>query len=113
MNDTPGEKLEWIRSVMAQYQSRLIFFAARITGDLDSARDVVQDTFLSLCHQDPGLIRDRLAPWLYTVCRNRARESSYAGLAPRHDPSLGTDLGGVRAEFLSLAGRARHLKRAQ
>ena len=56
---------------MDQYQSRLIAFAARITGDLESARDVVQDTFLRLCQQDMDNV-DHLPAWLFRVCRNRA-----------------------------------------
>jgi RNA polymerase sigma factor (sigma-70 family) len=92
MNDTPADKLEWIRSAMDQYQSRLIRFAARITGDLDSARDVVQDTFLRLCRQDPGGIRDHLAPWLYKVCRNRALDirKKEGPLMPLDDVALAT-----------------------
>jgi RNA polymerase sigma-70 factor (ECF subfamily) len=57
---------------MDEYQGRLIRFATRITGDLESARDVVQDTFLRLCREDPEKTRDHLAPWLFRVCRNRA-----------------------------------------
>jgi len=72
MNDAQADRLEWIRTVLDQYQGRLIRFAARITGDIETARDVVQDTFLRLCRQDPDKTRDHLAPWLFRVCRNRA-----------------------------------------
>jgi len=65
-------RLERIRSAIDQYQGRLIAFAARITGDLESARDVVQDTFLRLCLQDLDEIADHLPAWLFRVCRNRA-----------------------------------------
>jgi len=64
--------LDRIRAAMDQYQGRLIAFAARITGDLESARDVVQDTFLRLCQQDMDAIADHLPAWLFRVCRNRA-----------------------------------------
>ena len=67
----PG-RLERIRSAIDQHQGRLIAFAARITGDLESARDVVQDTFLRLCAQDQDEIADHLPAWLFRVCRNRA-----------------------------------------
>jgi RNA polymerase sigma factor (sigma-70 family) len=72
MSETAAERLEWIRSVIDQYQGRLIRFAVRITGDVETARDVVQDTFLRLCRQDLAKTRDHLAPWLFRVCRNRA-----------------------------------------
>jgi RNA polymerase sigma factor (sigma-70 family) len=69
----PGSgRLERIRSAIDLYQGPLIAFANRITGDLESARDVVQDTFLRLCQEDLDRIADHLAAWLFCVCRNRA-----------------------------------------
>lgn len=62
----------WVPSVMADHEKPLIRYAAHITGDVERAREIVQDTFLQLCRQKPALIRDHLAQWLYTVCRNRA-----------------------------------------
>jgi RNA polymerase sigma-70 factor (ECF subfamily) len=44
--------------------------AYQITGQYESARDAVQDTFLKLCQQDI-MEDDRTAPWLFRVCRNR------------------------------------------
>jgi RNA polymerase sigma factor (sigma-70 family) len=72
MSDTSSGRLKWIREVIDQHQGRLIRFAARITGDLDTARDVVQDTFLRLLREDVEKTRDHVAPWLFRVCRNRA-----------------------------------------
>lgn len=48
----------------------LRFFGGR-NGDLHSARDAVQFTFLKLCQQEPHSLEGKLLPWLYTVCRNR------------------------------------------
>lgn len=62
----------WVRAAMARYEGPLIRYAQRFTGDLESARDVVQDTFLKLCTADHVQVTDHLAPWLYRVCRNRA-----------------------------------------
>ena len=62
----------WVPSVMADYERPLTRYAAHITGDMERAREVVQDTFLKLCRQKPAEIRNHLAQWLYTVCRNRA-----------------------------------------
>jgi RNA polymerase sigma factor (sigma-70 family) len=62
----------WIQSVLARYEQPLIRYAAHITGDGERAREVVQDTFFKLCRQKPPPEEDRLAPWLYTVCRNGA-----------------------------------------
>jgi RNA polymerase sigma factor (sigma-70 family) len=63
---------EWLRSVVASYEGPLVRYAARITGDVHRARDVVQDTFLRLCEQDRQALDGHLAEWLYTVCRRRA-----------------------------------------
>jgi RNA polymerase sigma factor (sigma-70 family) len=90
MNDTASDRLEWIRAAMDEFQGRLIRFAARITGDIDTARDVVQDTFLRLCREDPDKTRDHLAPWLFRVCRNRALDvrRKQAPLTPIDDAVL-------------------------
>ncbi len=66
------ERIDRILGAVETYQGRLIRFAARITGDLESARDVVQDTFLRLCRQDLDEVADHLPAWLFRVCRNRA-----------------------------------------
>ena len=72
MRSTAELETDWIGEVLEEYQAGLIRYAMRITGDLEKARDVVQDTCLQLCKQEPARIKGHLAPWLYTVCRNRA-----------------------------------------
>ena len=68
----PLDASEWIRLALRRYEAPLVRYAFGITGDLESARDVVQDTFLRLCSEDPAALEGRLAPWLFTVCRRRA-----------------------------------------
>jgi len=65
-------RAEWMRSVLAQHEGPLLRYATRITGDLERARDVVQDTFLRLCREQPERLNSHLTEWLFTVCRNRA-----------------------------------------
>jgi RNA polymerase sigma-70 factor (ECF subfamily) len=65
----------WIRSTLDQYERPLIRYAARITGDIDTARDVVQDTFLRLCKAERARLEDHVGEWLFTVCRNRALDA--------------------------------------
>ena len=50
----------------------LLRYAARYVGDVERARDVVQDTFLALCRTRPSEVDGHLGAWLFTVCRNRA-----------------------------------------
>ena len=66
------DQSRWIREALERYQRPLIRYAYRITGDLERARDIVQDTFLRLCRQPAESVQDHLAQWLYKVCRNRA-----------------------------------------
>ncbi len=63
---------DWIAEALARFEGPLIRYALRFTRDIEEARDVVQDTFLRLCRADRAEVEDRLAAWLYTVCRNRA-----------------------------------------
>jgi len=63
---------KFIEQAMADYESPLIGYAITILNDTELARDVVQDTFVRLCQQDPDKVRDSLKSWLFTVCRNRA-----------------------------------------
>lgn len=61
---------QWIPDVVARYERPLCLYACRMTGNFETARDAVQDTFLKLCREDV-LEEDRVAPWLFRVCRNR------------------------------------------
>ncbi len=72
MNPTPSTHADWVQDALMRYEGALVRYAMRITGDVETARDVVQDTFLRLCDADRGQVGDYLAPWLYRVCRNRA-----------------------------------------
>lgn len=56
----------------AQHQAALIRYAARILGDPERARDVVQDTFVRLLAQPPEVVDGHVVEWLFTVCRRRA-----------------------------------------
>jgi len=64
-----------IRSILERYETALVTYAARLTGDVEQARDVVQDTFLKLIRQGDSVrsqAPEVLVRWLYTTCRNRA-----------------------------------------
>ncbi len=70
--DANSEAREWVRAAVSRFEGPLTLYAARLLGDADRARDVVQDAFVKLCRQDRAEIEPRLAEWLFTVCRNRA-----------------------------------------
>ena len=64
----------WVRSTVDRYERPLLLYALRIVGggDVERARDCVQETFVRLCNQPPANVNGHLGPWLYTVCRNAA-----------------------------------------
>ncbi len=68
------ERAEWVRAAMERHEAGLLRYAQSLTGDPDRARDVVQDTFLKLCSQEPGSVDGHMAQWLFTVCRNRVHD---------------------------------------
>lgn len=67
-----ASKVEWIQEAMTRFQGPLLQFTQRMTGNLELARDVVQDAFLTLLHQDRARVEGHLGAWLFTVCRHRA-----------------------------------------
>lgn len=72
VSDAATRQVEWIRAAVAKYERPLTSYALKLLGNLDLARDVVQDVFLRLCDQPAGKLDNYLVEWLYTVCRNRA-----------------------------------------
>ncbi|MFW5653523.1 MAG: RNA polymerase sigma factor [Planctomycetota bacterium] len=64
-----------MRTVLETHEAGLIRYTTRLLhGDVERAREVVQDSFLRLCRVAPGEVDSHLTEWLYTVCRNRARD---------------------------------------
>jgi RNA polymerase sigma factor (sigma-70 family) len=67
-----------LSALLERYERPLVRYAQGITGDVESARDVVQETFIKLAR---GEMRDgatagdetrHTEAWLFTVARNRA-----------------------------------------
>src|SRR5207247_10963106 len=58
--------------VFERFEIPLLQYAARITGDRERARDVVQETFIKFKRN--GALNRAVEPatWLFTVCRNGA-----------------------------------------
>lgn len=118
MTDGLMTHADWVRSALQRFEGPLIRYAQRFTGDLEMARDVVQDTFLKLCKEDRDAIDGHLSQWLFTVCRNRAldvqrkeRRMSTAMDLDQHtlpqvaSPSSGLELREATAKVLRLVDR--------
>ena len=65
---------QWVRAAVERFERPLVSYAADLTGRLDVAREVVQETFVRLCSADRGSVEPRLSQWLFTVCRNLATD---------------------------------------
>ena len=86
----PQSHEDWITIAVERFGRPLTQYAYGLLDDADAARDVVQDTFLRLCAQRRERVESRLAPWLFTVCRNRAmdvlrKERRMTALTESHD----------------------------
>ena len=63
----------FLERTFAEQQAPLVRYATRLlAGDVDRARDVVQDTFLRLMGQPAEAVDGHAVEWLFTVCRHRA-----------------------------------------
>src|SRR4051812_7065892 len=62
----------FLERTFAEQQAPLTRYAARLLGDPERARDVVQDTFIKLMAQPLEAIDGHAVEWLFTVCRHRA-----------------------------------------
>lgn len=71
MTDDSQSHVQWVREAMDRHEAALLRYARRILGDVERARDVVQETFLRMVESRSG-DDDRLRAWLFAVCRNRA-----------------------------------------
>lgn len=62
-----------MQAALDTYERPLVAYARRLLGgDLERARDVVQEVFLRLCKTPPDASEGHSKEWLYTVCRNLA-----------------------------------------
>ncbi len=68
---SPALERPRLLAALDRFERPLLVFAKSVCGDLETARDAVQDTFLSLARSAPDGDVESLAPWLFTVCRNR------------------------------------------
>ena len=65
---------EYIAQALAEHEGPLLRYANSLCRDAELARDAVQDSFIRLWQAETTGLPERLAPWLYKVCRNRVFE---------------------------------------
>src|SRR6266700_4766082 len=91
MNDSA--KSQWIVDALDCHEASLVRYANWILGDIESAREVVQETFLRLCKEQQSRGGAYLAQWLFTGCRNLAFDTRKreARMTPLEDVEIGVD----------------------
>lgn len=101
LSDQTASTSRWIDAVLDEFEAPLLRYAARLLGgDAHRAADVVQDVFMRLCETDRATLVGRLAPWLYTVCRNRAldvrrKEGRMTTLSTTTDNGMAAGIAGI------------------
>ena len=65
---------KFVGKALEEHESALLAYSVTTLGDLDRAREIVQDTFIRLCQQNPAKVETHLRSWLISTCRNRALE---------------------------------------
>ena len=87
-------KSEWIVEALNAHEAKLLRYATWLMGDLEGAREIVQETFLRLCKEKrTEEIAGYLPQWLFTVCRNLAFDTrkKEARMTPLEDAHIGVD----------------------
>lgn len=81
---------DFLIAVLNRFERPLIRYALGIVGEINQARDVTQEVFIKLSQNIATLDRARLAPWLFTVCKNRAldHQRKHSRLIPMETEAL-------------------------
>ncbi|MCA9129513.1 MAG: sigma-70 family RNA polymerase sigma factor [Planctomycetales bacterium] len=88
---------EWVAEVFARYEVSLVAYArGRLNGDVEEAKDVVQEAFVKLCQQRWPDIEAHVTAWLYRTCRNRAIDISRREGRMSSVHTGGTDVSEIR-----------------
>jgi RNA polymerase sigma factor (sigma-70 family) len=93
----------WIRAALDRFERPLVLHARKVTGDLEQARDAVQETFLRLVRERREAVEPHLAEWLFTVCRNVALDMRRKGSVMERTEGERADLrAGVEPEPIAV-----------
>ncbi len=66
---------KWLEATFERLERPLIAYAMRLLGgNVDVARDCVQESFLRLCREGRSHVEGHVDAWLFKTCRNRAMD---------------------------------------
>ncbi len=65
----------WLHATFERLERPLIAYAMRLLGgNVEVARDCVQESFLRLCRESRSHVEGHVDAWLFKTCRNRAMD---------------------------------------
>ena len=65
----------WLHATFVRLERPLIAYALRLlNGNVEAARDCVQESFLRLCRENQSNVEGHVDAWLFKTCRNRAMD---------------------------------------
>ena len=65
----------WLHATFERLERPLIAYAMRLLGgNVEVARDCVQESFLRLCRESQSHVEGHVDAWLFKTCRNRAMD---------------------------------------
>jgi len=65
----------WLHATFERLERPLIAYVMRLLGgDVEIARDCVQESFLRLCRESQSDVVGHVDAWLFKTCRNRAMD---------------------------------------
>ena len=74
-HQTGDEHRMWLQATFERLERPLIAYAIRLLGgDVEVARDCVQESFLRLCRESRSHVEGHVDAWLFKTCRNRAMD---------------------------------------
>lgn len=63
---------DWVREAFEQHRGSLLRYCRTLTGNHESAEEIVQETFTRLCREQAIDEASHVKRWLFKVCRNQA-----------------------------------------
>lgn len=71
-----------LAELVTRYHGPLLKFLSRMTGQIQPAEDLVQDTFIRILNYR-GVPPERFRPWIYQIARNLARDTFRSAVVRR------------------------------
>lgn len=71
-DESHEDDAEWFRAIIDRHAGPLHRYASSIVHNGETARDVVQETFVRLWREPRAAVEAHVVAWLFRVCRNRA-----------------------------------------